>query len=183
MKTIFSKETPKKNYVIVLIVSIVVIAFALYTRVIYLNNKDNIVNKSIFENENSVISSINIDDIDFVISESNGLVIYASYNGNQQIKNMERKLYREIIKHDYVDKVLYLNLTDLKNDNKYISKLKEKFPNIKNEINEAPIMIYIKNGEAIEAVNSEFKMIDYSVLEKLFEKYETSNIIDAEYSS
>ena len=40
MMNLFNKETPKKNYMIVLIVSILVIAFALYVRVIYLNNKD-----------------------------------------------------------------------------------------------------------------------------------------------
>ena len=159
---------------IVLIVSILVIAFALYVRVIYLNNKDNIRDKSIFERENSVISSINIDDLEFVVSESNNIVLYISYNGNQDIKNMERKLYRDIVRNDYVDKVLYLNVSELKDNNKYISKLKEKMPNIKGDISDAPIMVYIKEGEAIEAVNSEFKMIDFSVLEKLFEKYEIS---------
>ena len=171
---LFNKETPRKNYMIVLIVSILVIAFALYVRVIYLNNKDNIRDKSIFERENSVISSINIDDLEFVVSESNNIVLYISYNGNQDIKNMERKLYRDIVRNDYVDKVLYLNVSELKDNNKYISKLKEKMPNIKGDISDAPIMVYIKEGEAIEAVNSEFKMIDFSVLEKLFEKYEIS---------
>ena len=174
MINLFNKETPKKNYMIVLIVSILVIAFALYVRAIYLKNKDNIRDKSIFERENSVVSSINIDDLEFVVSESNDIVLYISYNGNQDIKNMERKLYREIVRNDYVDKVLYLNVSELKEDNKYISKLKEKMPNIKGDISDAPIMVYIKDGEAIEAVNSEFKMIDYSVLEKLFEKYEIS---------
>ena len=174
MINLFNKETPKKNYMIVLIVSILVIAFALYVRAIYLKNKDNIRDKSIFERENSVVSSINIDDLEFVVSESNDIVLYISYNGNQDIKNMERKLYREIVRNDYVDKVLYLNINELKEDNKYISKLKEKMPNIKGDISDAPIMVYIKDGEAIEAVNSEFKMIDYSVLEKLFEKYEIS---------
>jgi hypothetical protein len=174
MINLFNKETPKKNYMIVLIVSILVIAFALYVRAIYLKNKDNIRDKSIFERENSVVSSINIDDLEFVVSESNDIVLYMSYNGNQDIKNMERKLYREIVRNDYVDKVLYLNVSELKEDNKYISKLKEKMPNIKGDISDAPIMVYIKDGEAIEAVNSEFKMIDYSVLEKLFEKYEIS---------
>lgn len=171
---LFNKETPRKNYMIVLIVSILVIVFALYVRVIYLNNKDNIRDKSIFERENSVISSINIDDLEFVVSESNNIVLYISYNGNQDIKNMERKLYRDIVRNDYVDKVLYLNVSELKDNNKYISKLKEKMPNIKGDISDAPIMVYIKEGEAIEAVNSEFKMIDFSVLEKLFEKYEIS---------
>ena len=183
MREIFEKKTPKKNYIIVLVVSILVIAFSLYARMIYLNNRDNIVNKSIFENENSVIGSINIDDLDFVVAESNDLVIFVSYNGDQQIRNMERRLYREIVRNDLVDKVLYLNVSDYKEKKEYINKLKKAFPDIKWEISDAPIMIYIKDGAAIEAVNSEFKMIDYSVLEKLFEKYETNSTLDVDYSS
>ena len=181
MLNIFNKETPIRNYLIVLIVSILVIVFSLYARIMYLKNKDNILDKSIFEQENSVIGIINIDDLDFVVSESNDVVIFVSYNGNQEIKNMERKLYRDIIRNNYVDKVLYLNVSELKD--KYISKLKEKMPDIKGDISDAPMMIYIKEGVAIEAVNSEFKMIDYSVLEKLFEKYDTSLKTDENYSS
>ena len=176
------KKTPKRNYLIVVIVSIFVILFALYFRVIYLNGKDTI-DKSIFESENSLVSTINIEDIDFFISETNNIVIYASYNGNPEIKSMERKLYRDIVRNDYTDKVIYLNVTDLKENNKYIDKLKEKLPNIKEDISDAPLMIYIKDGEAIEAVNSEFKMVDYSVLEKLFEKYETTSQLRIDYSS
>jgi len=176
------KITPKKNYIIVLMVSILVILLSLYVRIIYLNNRGN-VDKSIFESENSLVSTINIDDIDFVTSESNDIVIYVGYNGVPEIKSMERRLYREIVKNEYTDKVLYLNVTDLKDNNKYISKLKEKFPNIKGDISDAPMMVYIKNGEAIEAVNSEFKMIDYTVLEKLFNKYETISKMDTNYSS
>ncbi len=181
MKNIFERKIPKRNYIIVTIVTILVVLLVLYARMIYLNNKDNVIDKSIFERENSVISSINYDDLDFVVSESNNMVIFISYNGDSEIKNMEKKLYRDIIRHEYTDKVLYLNITDHKDD--YISLLKTKFPEIKGEISDAPMMIYISNGEAIEAVNSEFKMIDFSVLEKLFNKHETSSILDVDYSS
>ncbi len=182
MKNITEKNIPKKNYVIVIVVAILVFLLSLYVRIIYLNNKDN-KNKSIFESEDSLVSTINIDDIDFVISESSDMILYIGYNGNPEIKSMERKLYREIVRNEYTDKVIYLNVTDLKDNNKYINKLKEKFPNIKGDISDAPMMVYIKNGEAVEAVNSEFKMVDYSVLEKLFIKYETTTKLDSFYSS
>jgi hypothetical protein len=181
MKQVFEKNIPKKNYIIVLVVSILVICIALYTRTIYLNGKDNILDKSIFEKENSVIGVINVDDLDFVVSEANDIVIFISYNGDSQIKNMEKKLYRDIVKHDYVDKVLYLNVSEYKDNKAYINILKEKFSNVKDNISDAPIMIYIKEGEPIEAVNSEFKMVDFSVLEKLFEKYEISTKIKIDY--
>jgi hypothetical protein len=172
MKRLFEKKVPKRNYVVVAIVSILVIIIPLYVSTIYLNNKEDILNKSIFEKDSN-INQINFNDIDFVVNESTNIVLYISYY-SKDIKSMERKLYREIIRNNLSDKIIYLSVNDNKN---YIKKLKEKFPNIKGEISDAPLMIYIKNGEAVEAVNSEFKMVDYGVFEKLIDKYE-NNIVE-----
>ena len=43
--------------------------------------------------------------------------------------------------------------------------------NIDNELNSAPLFIYIKDGKAVEAMSSEFKMVDYKTLNKLVDKY------------
>ena len=53
----------------------------------------------------------------------------------------------------------------------YIATLKKQFPNIKDEITNAPLLIYIEDGEAVEAMSSELKTIDYKVLNKMIEKY------------
>ena len=50
--------------------------------------------------------------------------------------------------------------------------MKEKFPEIEEQITNAPLLIYIKDGVAVEAMSSELKLIDYVVLNKLIEKYE-----------
>ena len=53
----------------------------------------------------------------------------------------------------------------------YATILKSKFPEIKDEITSAPLIIYIKDGKGVEAMSSELKMIDYKVLDKLVSKY------------
>lgn len=168
MIKLFEKKEPEKNYIIVLIVSIITIIVPLYVSRIYLNNKNDLFNKSIFEEEDSRVSQINFSDLDFVVSESNDVVLYVSFY-NSSIKSMERKLYREISKNDLFDKIIYLNVN---NNPNYLEDLKNKFPNIASEISDAPLMIYIKDGEGVFAVNSEFKMVDYEVFEKLLRKYE-----------
>lgn len=166
------KKIPTKNYVIVAVVSVVVIIVLLYARTLYLNNRDTVNSISIFNEKESVISQINIEDLDFVVSESNDAIIYISYTGNNKIKNLERKLYKEIIRNDLADKVIYLDITNKLENDEYIKILKEKLPNISFDISTAPIMIYVKEGQALEAVNSEFKTIDFSVMQKLINKYE-----------
>ncbi len=171
IKELFDKKIPMRNYVIVIVVSVLVIFISLLASSLYLSNREEL-HGSIFEEENSNISQININDIDFVKPEISDAVLYVSYYSNE-FKSMERKLYREIKKNELNDKFIYLNISNEKN---YIEKLKEKFPNISFEISDAPMMIYIKDGEAVEAVNSEFKMVDYTVFNKLIKKYYISNV-------
>ena len=85
---------------------------------------------------------------------------------------MEKKLYKELENNDLLDKIIYLDITKYTKGNKYINILKNKFPNIDNEINSAPMFIYIKDGAAVEAMSSEIKMIDYKTLNRLVNKYE-----------
>lgn len=167
---VFEKKIPTKNYFIVLIVSVLTIIVCLYVRSFYLSYEMNKTSDSIFNDKS--INQMNISDTDFVLSEVNEAIIYVSYDNSKDINNMEKRLFREINKKKLTDKVIYWNVSNLKNDNKYISILRDKFPNIAYEINNAPMLIYIKDGEAIEAVSSEIKLIDYTAFNKLVNKYE-----------
>ena len=163
----FDKKIPKKNYYIVLVVSILVIIITLYIRSFYLNYKANQINNSIFYDK--TINQINVDDIDFIIDETPEAILYIGYTGSRKVANLERKLYREFEKKDLIDKVIYLNVTELMNDNEYIKLLKNKFPN--EDIGKAPMLIYIKDGEVVDVLNSNNRMIDIKALNELLNKY------------
>ena len=163
----FDKKIPKKNYYIVLVVSILVIIITLYIRSFYLNYKANQINNSIFYDK--TINQINADDIDFIIDETPEAILYVGYTGSSKVANLERKLYREFEKKDLIDKVIYLNVTELMNDNEYIKLLRNKFPN--EDIGKAPMLIYIKDGEVVDVLNSNNRMIDIKALNELLNKY------------
>jgi hypothetical protein len=84
---------------------------------------------------------------------------------------MERRLYREIEKKNLNDRILYLDVTNSLNNDEYIKVLRSKFPNVEIDINKAPMFIYIKDGNAIEAMDSEYELVDYKVLNTLLSKY------------
>ena len=52
-----------------------------------------------------------------------------------------------------------------------IGNLRKRFPEIKDQINTAPLFIYIKDGKGVEAMSSELKKVDYKVFNKLVSKY------------
>ncbi len=167
-KKIEDKKIPPKNYYIVLGVSVVVIALSLYLRALYFNYSNNELESGIFYNR--VINKISINDFNFAILETNEALMYVSYTGNKKIDRMENRLYKELEKNNLIDKVIYWNVTDLKN-NEYIGMLRNKFPNIAIDINKAPLLIYINNGEAIACKDSSEKMIDYKTLQDIVIKY------------
>ena len=90
------RKIPKKNYYIVLIVSILVVILTFYVRNYYLTYQSGKTNDSIFYDKS--INQINTDDMDFALAESNEIILYISYTGDKSIKSMEKKLYREIEK-------------------------------------------------------------------------------------
>lgn len=164
----FEKEVPKKNYLIVTIVSILVIVITLYVRSFYLNYQANRINNSVFHDK--TINQINLEDIDYAVNETVECIIYVSYTGNKDVYNMEKRLYKEIENKNLFEKFIYLDVTEREND--YLDVLRAKFPDIAYQITSAPLFIYIKDGEAKEAFSSELKNINYNVLNNVINKYE-----------
>ena len=164
------KEIPSKNYIIVIIVTILVVLLMIFIRSFYLNYKSSKLSESIFSSQ--TVKQIRMDDFDFAIREVPDSILYVSYTGYNEIYSMEKKLYKELENNNLLDKIIYLDITKYTKGNKYINILKNKFPNIDNEINSAPMFIYIKDGAAVEAMSSEIKMIDYKTLNRLVNKYE-----------
>ncbi len=163
------REIPRKNYYVVLFVSILVVIITLYVRSFYLNYQMNSADGSIFHDKS--INQINIDDLDYAVDETNETILFVSYNNDPQIERMERRLYREIEKKNLNDRILYLDVTNSLNNDEYIKVLRSKFPNVEIDINKAPMFIYIKDGNAIEAMDSEYELVDYKVLNTLLSKY------------
>ena len=169
IKKLFNTKIPAKNYFIVFLVSILVIIVTLYIRSFYLNYYESEINTSVFFNKN--INQMNTSDFDYALNGVSEAILYVSYTGNKDIYNMEKRLYKELKKKNLTNKIIYWDVSEFNNDS-YIDDLKEKFPEIEEQITNAPLLIYIKDGVAVEAMSSELKLIDYVVLNKLIEKYE-----------
>lgn len=170
IKLFKKKDIPRKNYYIVIAVTILVVLLMIFVRSFYLSYKSSKLSNSIFSNK--IVNQIHMDDFDFAIAEISDAILYVSYTGSNEIYSMEKRLFKEIENNNLTDKIIYLDVTKYNKNNKYIKTLRDKFPNIDNEINSAPLFIYIKDGQAVEAMSSEFRMVDYKTLDKLVDKYE-----------
>ena len=160
------KKIPNKNYYVVLIVSIIVIVLTLYIKSFYLSYIDSIKNSSVFFDKS--VSQINIDDLKYAVNETSESFLYIGYTGDLRIYNLEKKIYSVFEDNNLLDELMYLNINDYKYKD-YIEKLKVAFPNI--EIGSAPMIVFIKDGEAIDIIDSDTSLIDVDSLNNMLTKY------------
>ena len=156
------------NYIVVFVGLLLTILLVFFIRSTVENYKKNVSFVSVFS-EN--VNQIKLTDLEYAVAEMGESIIYVSYTGDRNIKKMESKLYSTIEDEGIKEKVVYLDVSDYKKNYEYLTVLRKLFPNIKNEINAAPMFIYVKSGIAEEALSSELKMIDSKVFNKLIEKY------------
>lgn len=168
LNELFTKRKPAKNYYTVLIVSVLVIVFTLVFRSIYLSYVESL-NVSLFEDKS--INQINTEDFDFALTEVSEAILYVSYSDDKEITSIDRKIYKLLERKNLVDKVIYWDITDLYENGSYLSTLRNKFPEISDNISIAPLVIYIKNGEAVDVISSEFELIDTDKVKDMIDKY------------
>ena len=124
----FDRKIPVRNYLIVLVVSIIVIILVLYLRAFYLSYDTYKQSGSYFAYQR--INEITKDDFDFIISEATDNILFVGYNSKDMYK-VEKKLYKELKRANLLDKLLYWNVNDYLKNNKYIDILRSKYTNEK----------------------------------------------------
>jgi len=163
------REVPTKNYVLLCLIFIVTVIIVLYINAWAKTYKEDKLSVSPLS---GVLEEIGPEEITQSLSEINEVILYVGYNNSQKLYDSENNLLDYIKKHDLADKVLYVNVSNSKEDNGYIEILKESFSNMATDIVEAPMLIYVKNGKAIEVIKSTKGIIrkkDISILNKTYE--------------
>lgn len=166
---ILVKKVPVKNYLILLLISVITVILVLYINAWAKTYKQDKLSLSPFS---GVLDEIGPEEITQTMSETNEIILYVGYNNNQKLYDSEVILLDYIKKHDLADKVIYVNVSNSLEDNKYVNILKEAFDNVQKEIKKAPMLIYVKNGKAIEVISSTGGIVrkkDISILNKTYE--------------
>lgn len=169
MKKELKKSIPFKNYLILFVIAILTVLLTLYIKEWIETYRENKISISPLSGN---ISEINTNELELTLNESNQIIIYVSYVNNLDVYNKERKLLKRIKSKQLSDYIIYYNVTNLLEGNEYLKILKSKFNSLKNEIIKAPMFIYVKNGEAIEVINSDDEVVNDKELEYLIKKYE-----------
>lgn len=160
------KKVPKKNYIILGLMFILVLCLTLYLykwSEVYKENKLSISPLS------EKAEEVKLEELSTVVGEMNEVIVYIGHTNDKKVYNMEKRLLKYIEDKDLLDKFIYVDVTSNKD---YINVLKEVFPKIKDEIKTSPMLIYNKNDSTTELINNEDGVIYTYNLEKFYNKIE-----------
>lgn len=174
--SIKQKKIPSKNYIYALLILVGGIVLTLYIFEWVNVKKEEKLMNSYLITSNTIDSTIkDFDSLNQILKEtSSSYFIYLSYTGDEDVYNFEKELKRIIDNYNLSDNFYYMDLTDIKENNKnYMNEIKNKLEI--NDIERVPALIYVHKGKIeksniLDGINN--TMLKISDIENLLDIYE-----------
>ena len=134
---------PIKNYVILGLIFIIIVALVLYFCNLY-HVYDNhqreipVIRDTLFE--------IQPDELDHYIMENPTTIIYMCTASNENCRDYERELKKLVVKENLQDEIIYLNLSNI-DQNSFVDKFNAKYPYRLKLTKNYPAFVAFENGE------------------------------------
>lgn len=145
------REIPKKNYIIVSVIALIVAILVLYLAKLYTNININ-KNNSIMSN---YLFNVTTKELDNYLLENPNIIVYWSDSEDVSNNNFEKKLKKYIIRNDLQKNFVFVNTNGITSEesdaiaDKYLTnELKSK--NINLEI--VPNLLIIEEGKIIDVL-------------------------------
>ena len=154
---------PVKNYFILLIICLVTIVATIYINAWIKTYKVN-------SNVNPLIGKvqeITLSDLEATMSETNLAILYVANNDNFAL---DKEILKRVNADSINDYFYYMNVNAISQED-CIKSLKEYFSDVKNEINSVPMLIYIKDGQAVKVIDSKDKKLNINDFNVILDNY------------
>lgn len=158
------KQKPLKNYIGLGVLFLVVIVLLFYLKSWSDTYKKEKYSKSYLTDK---VEEVKLSELEVSTKEMNDVLLLVTTTGNKKVYKQEEKIYEYMKKENVINKFIYLDITSEKD---YTSKLNNIYGNIL--IGEVPLLIYIKNGNAIKVINSDSGEIEVELIKQIINEYE-----------
>jgi len=137
-----SEKNYVKNYIILLFLFAICIGFTLYLCRWYSVYRE-------YKNDIPVIrgtlSEITPDELDHYVIDNSSVLIYLCTSNSNECRTFEKKLKKYVLRKELSEKIIYLNLTGV-NQEDFIKSINDKYNLNKNLTSNYPAFILFKEG-------------------------------------
>lgn len=169
------KTIPKKNYLILTLILVILVGITFYARSWYIMAKEYYSSNSIVKD---VVSEINEVDIGSYIIETPNFILYTSSGTQSELKEFEKDLKDVINKLDIQNSVVYLNLDNVSIPS-FTEDLKEKYslnPRISSQISSSSYStLYMFSNGRIKYVLNNANEYSKTYIKSLLESLDYTN--------
>lgn len=160
------KEIPKKNYIILILLVLLVISACFAFANLYNIYQTNKISVSPLENNRIHYDDLKNATVD--IGADTFLVI--SYLNDKNVYNAEKRIKTFLDQNNLVDNVMYLNATEHMKDDGFINEL-NKVLNLNNEIKTLPAVVFYQDNNVKKVVDSSDTLLNSDAFKELIELY------------
>lgn len=163
------KEIPKKNYIILLGLSIGTIILLVYISSLY---KSYQLNKDKDYEIQTVLSTITIDDLDNYIQENPNVIIYISKSDNELIDIFEIDFKKYIKEKELSSEIVYLNTSNIaiSDRDKIAAYFNDEFKRLSLDLLDNSNLLLFKDGKIVDIMYLTKKDIDIKDVKVFLEK-------------
>ena len=158
------KQKLLKNYIGLGVLFVLVIVLLFYLKSWSDTYKKEKYSKSYLTDK---VEEVKLSELEVSTKEMNDVLLLVTTTGSKKFYKQEEKIYEYMKKQNLISKFIYLDIT---NEKDYTSKLNNIYGNIL--IGEVPLLIYIKNGNAIKVINSDNGEIKVELITQIINEYE-----------
>lgn len=165
-----NKKRKSNKYLELALILLGVILLVLGASNLYKHRQESKINSGYLS---KYIASVQYNELDSVMLELNSdTFFYISYTGELEIHNLEVKLKRILDDHELIDNMIYLNVTDLLEEENYLDKINESLNLEDTKIEKLPAIIYFKDNELVKILDSKLALLKSTDFYRLLEQYE-----------
>jgi len=167
-----AKKIGVRKYVNYILLMIAIVLVCLLSVKIWDSYKESRLDTSVLTRS---VGSIQFDDVDNARTELvSDDFIFVSYVKSDEVRKLETKMKKTILKHELQKNFYYLDATDIMMEENYVELINEKFVlKGNNKIEALPALIYYKEGKVVKTLSSTSdKLLVHDDFIKLLDNYE-----------
>ncbi len=162
-------EEPKRkkihNYLILVAIFLVCILVVLYLCKLLTIGREEALKVPVIRDS---LAEIYYEDLDHYLKDNPTSVIYMCIANNDTCRRFEKKFKKLLQKKNYNDEIIYLNLTDVNQDD-FIKDFNQKYPSKNGISKQYPIFVIFEEGKIKSILQSNKNSLTISKVESFFE--------------
>lgn len=167
-----AKKIPTKNYVILFGIAVLIVCgcFAFYN--VYNEVKDNNISSSPLSTHQVLYEDLT----DTTVEMNADTLLLVSYVQDESVHNNEKEIRKMLNKKNLLDNVLYLDVTEYKDQDDFINELNKTLKLEKKlKIDKIPAVIYYKDGIPTITIDSKSHLVNAGDFEHIIDMYQLAS--------